>query len=244
TPHVRSQCCHRRLQAHALGLPCDFPNPLLEPLDSFRHDSPPNCQTLSKGESEKLPLLRPRHCALLLVYSELETFGDEPSDASHHPLARSFAPNVDVAVVGVANESMPTTLQLAIEFVKHDVAEQGRKRASLRSPFHTGTDQSVFHHPRVWDRPDESKQPLVSDPFSDLSHQFVVMDSIEKFFQIKIHNPAVTRSDILLRLRHGLMSRPIWPETITAVRKRLVPLPLQNLHHRLLDKWIHRGRYA
>src|SRR5215831_1710844 len=59
------------------------------------------------------------------------------------------------------------------------------------------------------------------------------MDSIEKFFQIKIHNPAVTRSDILLRLRHGLMSRPTWPETITAVRKRLVPLPLQNLHHRL-----------
>src|SRR5215471_14389083 len=87
-----------------------------------------------------------------------------------------------------------------------------------------------------------SQQPLVSDPFSDLSHQFVVMDSIEKFFQIKIHNPAVTRSDILLRLRHGLISRPTRPETITAVRKRLVPLPLQNLHHRLLDKSIQRGR--
>src|SRR5262249_22779995 len=84
TPHVRSQCCHRRLQAHALGLPCDFPNPLLEPLDSFRRDSTPDCRTLGKGESEKLPLLRPRHCALLLVYTELETFGDEPSDASHH----------------------------------------------------------------------------------------------------------------------------------------------------------------
>src|SRR5215471_2553329 len=75
------------------------------------------------GPSVKVNPRNFRSCgrATALFFS-FTPFGDEPSDASHHPLARSFAPNVDVAVVGVANESMPTTLQLAIEFVKHDVA--------------------------------------------------------------------------------------------------------------------------
>ena len=35
------------------------------------------------------------------------------------------------------------------------VAEQGRKWTSLRSSFHTGTDQAVLHHSGVQERPDE-----------------------------------------------------------------------------------------
>jgi hypothetical protein len=76
----------------------------------------------------------------------------------------------------------------------------------LRRPFHAGTDQPVLHHPGVQERPDELQQPLVSDSSGDLTHQFVVIDPIEEFLQIQIHHPAVARSDILLRLRHGLMS--------------------------------------
>jgi hypothetical protein len=49
------------------------------------------------------------------------------------------------------------------------------------------------------------RQPLVSDSFGDLSHQFVVLNSIEEFLQIEIHHPAVACSHILLRLLHGLM---------------------------------------
>src|ERR1700722_11805537 len=48
----------------------------------------------------------------------------------------------------------------------------------------------------------------VLDPFSDLTHQFVVIDSIEEFLQIEINAPAVAIGDILLRLGHRLMSRP------------------------------------
>src|SRR5688572_1686407 len=40
------------------------------------------------------------------------------------------------------------------------------------------------------------------------------------------------------------MSRPSWPEPIAVIGERPVPLPLQNLHHRLLDESIQHGRNA
>ena len=144
-------------------------------------------------------------------------------DTLHHPLARLFAANVDVTVVRIANKAMSSTLQLPVEFVEHEVAEQGRKWPSLRSSFHAWTDQSVLHHPGVQERPNEFQQPFVSDPFRDLTHQFVVIDSIEKFLQIQIHHPAVSRGDILLRLRYGLMRGPARTKTKTAIGERAGP---------------------
>jgi hypothetical protein len=114
----------------------------------------------------------------------------------------------------------------------------------LGSTFHAGADQPVLHHPSIQKCPDELQQPLVLDPFGDLAHQIVVIDSIEKFLQIKINAPAVTCGEVLLRLGHRLMSRPPRPEPIAVIRKRPVPPPLQNLRHRLLDKSIQHRRNA
>src|ERR1017187_2780193 len=75
-------------------------------------------------------------------------------------------------------------------------------------------EQPVLHHPGIQECPNEFQQPLVLDPFGDLTHQFVVIDSIEKLLQIKINAPAVAFGDILLRLCHRLMSRPSRPEPI------------------------------
>src|SRR5215831_8809728 len=52
-----------------------------------------------------------------------------------------------------------------------------------------------------------SFQPLVLDALGDLAHQFVMIDSIEEFFQVKINHPAVALGKVLLRLCHGLMCR-------------------------------------
>src|SRR5712672_356619 len=52
--------------------------------------------------------------------------------------------------------------------------------------------------PGIQECPDELQQPLVLDPFGDLTHQFVMIDSIEEFLQIKINTPAVALSDMLL----------------------------------------------
>jgi site-specific DNA recombinase len=83
---------------------------------------------------------------------------------------------------------------------------KGREWTSLRSPFHGRTDQSVLHHSRVQERTNEFEKPLVLDAFGDPTHQFVVIDSIEKLLQVKIDAPAVTFGDILLRLCYCLMS--------------------------------------
>src|SRR5262249_37522580 len=71
-----------------------------------------------------------------------------------------------------------------------------------------------------------------------------VIDSIEKFLQIKINAPAVAFSDILLRLCHRLMSRPSRPEPVAAIGECPVPPPLQNLEYRLLDESIQHRRDA
>src|SRR5438477_1674818 len=162
----------------------------------------------------------------------------------HHSLTRALAANVDVAVVRVANIAMSSALQLTVEFVEHEVGQQWRKWTSLRSAFHTGADQSVLHHPGVQKCPDEFQQPLVFDSFGDLTHQFVVIDSVEKLFEVEINHPAVACGDVLLRLGYRLMCRSSRSKTIAVVGERRVPLPLQHLHHRLLDESIQHRRDA
>ena len=121
-------------------------------------------------------------------------------DALHHPLTRAFAANVDVTVVRITNKAVSAALQLAVEFIEHEVTQQWRKRSSLRSSFHAGADQSVLHHPGIEECPDELQQPLVLDALGDLAHQFVVIDSIKELFQIEIDHPSVALRDVLLRL--------------------------------------------
>src|SRR5258708_25741717 len=121
---------------------------------------------------------------------------------------------------------MSPTLQLLVELVEHEVAEQGRKWPSLGSALCARTDQPIFHHPGLQEGPNELQQPLVADSFSDPAHQFVMIDSIEEFLQIEINAPAVTFGDIPLCLRHCLMSRPPWSEPVAMFGKCPVPLPL------------------
>src|SRR5260370_10592187 len=123
------------------------------------------------------------------------------------PLTRAFAANVDVAVVRITNKAVSAALQLAVEFIEHEVTQRWRKRSSLRSAFHAGADQSVLHHPGIEECPDELQQPLVLDALGDLAHQFVVIDSIKELFHIEVDHPSVALRNILLRLSHGVMRR-------------------------------------
>src|ERR1017187_1370588 len=237
-PHVRSQFLHRRLHADTFCPSRDLPDSPPKPIQGLRCNNPPDLRTSSKAEPEKLPFLRSCHRTLPLIYLEFELLRDESRNASHHPLPRPLAAHVDITVVRVANETMAPALQLPVEFVEHEVTEQWRKWTSLRSPFHARADQPVLHHPGIQECPDEFQQPLVLDPLGDLTHQFVVIDPIEKLLEIEINAPAAAFGDILLRLCHRLMGRPSRPEPIAVIGERPVPPPLQNLHHRLLDKSI------
>src|SRR6266478_772869 len=211
---------------------------MLKPFQSFGRNRALDLRTVGKAESEKLPFLRSRYRAFRLIHLEFELLRDESRDALHHPLTRTLAANVDVAVVRVANIAMSPALQLTVEFVEHEVGQQWRKWTPLWGSFHAWADQSVLHHPSIQECPDEFQQPLVLDSFCDLTHQFVVIDSIEKFLQIEINHPAVARGNVLLCLGHCLMRGSSRSKTVAVVGEGRVPLPLQNLHHRLLDQTI------
>src|SRR5258705_7731684 len=213
-PHILGQSLHCRLDADALGPSCDIPDSLFKPPQRFRRNRALDFRPSRKAEPEELPFLRSCHRTLRLIYLELELLCDEARDALHHPLTCAFAANVNVTVVRVADKTMSAALQLPVEFVEHEVTEQWRKWSSLRSSFHARTDQPVLHHPGIEECPDELQQPLVLDALGDLTHQFVVIDSIEKLFQIEINHPSVTLHDILLRLSHGLMRRAIRSKSI------------------------------
>src|SRR6185437_9691154 len=167
TPHIWSQLLHRRFHADALGPSRDLPDSPLEPIQCLRRDDAPDLRTGAEAEPEKLPFLRSRHRALCLIHLEPELLRDELRNALHHPLPRPFAANVDITVIRISNEAMPPALQLPVEFVEHEVAEQWRKWSPLRSPFHARTDQPVLHHPGIQECSNEFQQPLVLNPFGD-----------------------------------------------------------------------------
>src|SRR5262249_27535907 len=226
TPHVRSQFRYRLIDADALCPARDLSYSMFKAIQSFRRNDALHLRTIAKTESEKLPRLRSRYRTLRLIHFEFELLRDESLDAFHHSLSCPFAANVDIAIVRVSNKAKTPALQLAIEFVQYEVAEQRRKWTSLRSPFHARTHQPVFHHTGVQERADEFQQSLVFNALGNLPHQFVVLDSIEKFLQIEIDDPTVTRRDVLLRLGYSLMSRSTWSKTVTVIGKRRVPLSL------------------
>src|SRR5215831_7841031 len=132
-PHIRGQLFHCRRNADALGPARDVPDSLLEPFQRLRRDCAPDVRASRKAESKELPFLRSCHRALCLVDLEFEFLSDEARDALHHPLARAFTANVNVTVVRIADEAMSAALQLLVEFIEHEVTQQGRKRTSLWS---------------------------------------------------------------------------------------------------------------
>ena len=70
-----------------------------------------------------MPPFGTRDGALLLVHLEAQPPLDELLEARHHTPACTFAPHVDITIVRIADEAMPTTVELDIELVEHDVAE-------------------------------------------------------------------------------------------------------------------------
>ena len=84
--------------------------------------------------------------------------------------------------------------------------------APLRCTLIGRADQSVFHPPCVKERSDELEQSFVGHPLCHSGHQKIVIDPVEKLFEIQIHDPAVTLSNIGLGYRLSSMSyESYWP---------------------------------
>ena len=69
-----------------------------------------------------------RHRSFICI-RQLESVCDEVRNALHHSLARSFAVDIDVAVVGITHKVVTAPLQLSIQFVQHQITEQRREHS-------------------------------------------------------------------------------------------------------------------
>jgi hypothetical protein len=72
-------------------------------------------------------LLGSSHGTLLGVDLEFEPLLDEAGNALHDPLSRSVAAHAYVAIVRVAHEAVAASLQLPVQFIQRQIAQQRRK---------------------------------------------------------------------------------------------------------------------
>jgi len=107
--------------------------------------------------------------------------------------------------VGGQKWSVATTLKFAIQFVQHEIREQWRERAALRRALPAGLEQPVVEHTGRQVAPDEPEHPPIRDARCHPCHEFVVINSVEKFRQIYIDDEPIAVGDIGLRLCHRLL---------------------------------------
>ena len=183
---------------------------------------------LTSGPAVKLNPRNFRSCGratapLRFIYLELELLCDELRDTLRQPVVPPARCERRYAVVRISNETMTPALQLPVEFVEHEVTEQWRKWTSFGVPSTLGLTNPFSITPAFKNARMSFNIRLSFDPFGDLTHQFVVIDSIEEFLQIKINAPAVTFGDVLLCLCHCLLSRPSRPGTRSCNQKTSGP---------------------
>jgi hypothetical protein len=114
----------------------------------------------------------------------------------------------------------------------------------LRRAFIHRTDQAVLHYPGVEIRPDEFEHALVGHPCRDPRHQTIVIDSVEKTFEVEVDNDAVAFGNIALRLGYRLVGGASRTEAVAVLGERWIPTLLQDLQQRLLDQSVDNTRYA
>ena len=132
SPHKRVQIDDHLLQADAPMPPRQFANPVFEPGHGLVGDAPPEAWVILDREAEERPVPRSGDGTLLRIDLQFEAPFDEAGQARHDPSASLFTADVDVTVIRVPHEPVAATLKLAIQFIQHEVREQGREWTALR----------------------------------------------------------------------------------------------------------------
>ena len=121
---------------------------------------------------------------------------------------------------------------------------RGESGPPLRGALIHRTDQAVLYYPGLEKGPDKLEHAFVRHPRSNARHQAVVIDPVEKFFEIKINHDRVARGDVPLCLGHRLVGGSPRPEAVAVLGERWVPSLLENLQQGLLDQSVDDARDA
>ena len=77
--------------------------------------------------------------------------------------------------------------------------------------------QSVGQYPGLQVATDESQHATIADALRKPTHQHVVIDPVEKLFQIHVHHDATALLDIPLRLDYRVVRAPAWPKPVAVL---------------------------
>ena len=103
--------------------------------------------------------------------------------------------------------------------------------------------QPALHDARFQVASDQLEQPLVMHPSGDPGHQCVVLNAIEKRFEIKIDAPRRVVSDELACPLDSLMLRAPRPKPEAVGMELRVEDGREHLRDGLADQPIHRSRH-
>src|SRR5713101_6502522 len=188
TPYERVQVGDHLLQADAPVPPSPFTNPIFKPGHGLVGDAPPERRVIRDREAKERAVPRSGDGTLLRVDLQFEASFDKEGQALHDPPAGLFAADVDVTVIRVPHEPVAATLKFAIQFIQHEIREQGREWTALRGPFSAFLEQPAIEHTSRQVSPDEPKNPPIRNPRRYACHQPVVIDPVKELCQVDIHD--------------------------------------------------------
>lgn len=176
---------------------------------------------LAKTEAEKVPLFGFGYRALRRVHFEPQATLDELDNAGHHAMTAAFAPDVDVAFIGVPHEVMTSSMKLSIELIQHDVRQQRRERAALRRALLCRHHHTVGHHNfGLQHLSNQQQHAFVVDAQSKPRNQTIMVHSIEELLQVEVHDVLAAVFQILAGLCDRRMATAAGSKTVAAVVKR------------------------
>src|SRR5271157_1189569 len=168
-------------------------------------------------KAQELSFPNPPCPALGGVHLQTQMFLDPGPYRSQRSFRRRWTAYVDVAVIRIAAEAVPSSLQFLIERIQIDVGQQRRQRSALRRPLHAGFHHPVHHRAPPQVLPNQMQHPFVTNHYRNPSHQNVVIDLVEELRDVYIHHPVLPSLRILLCGAYGVLCAAPRPKPITVL---------------------------
>ena len=109
---------------------------------------------------------------------------------------------------------MASGVQLLVEIIKQDIAEQGTQGRPLGRAFLALSDETTHHHPRLQVAADQTKQTLIGNPLCQPGHQDIVVDLVEELLQVDVDQDVVALFDVVMGLLNRLPGIPARSEAV------------------------------
>src|SRR6267378_4721287 len=203
-----------RTRATAATVP-HLANLRLESLHTLRCDTDPLLAVQAKAQELALP--HSPCSALGGVHLHSQMLLDPTLYRSQRPFCRRCTAYVDIAVIGIAAEAVPSPFQFFIERIQVDVGQQRRQRSALRSPLHARHHYTLHHRAPPQVLPNQMQHSFVPDHSRNPSHQNVVIDLVEELGDVHVHHPFLPSLRILLRGSHGVLCAPSRSKPVTVL---------------------------